>query len=92
MLAIVCTIFFLGAAALAIGTIVISAMELGPQVSAIRQQARSVPETKDYLVTTFTIPSSLHMADQPLPRARRGVGRAAIRPVPRRNEGSRAAA
>lgn len=92
MFAIVCTIFFLGAAALAIGTITASAMELGPQVSAIRQQGRSVPEMKEYLVTTFTIPNSLQVADQPLPKARRGVVRATIRPALRRNEGSRAAA
>lgn len=92
MFAIVCTIFFLGAAALAIGTIAASAMELGPQVSAIRQQVQSVPEMKEYLVTTFAIPNTLQMADQPLPKARRGVVRAATRPTLRRNEGSRAAA
>lgn len=92
MSAMLCTIFFLGAAALAIGTIVHGAMGLGPQVSIIRQQARCAPDMKEYKITVFAIPSSLQMAEQPLPKVRRNGTRAATRPVVRRNEQPRVAA
>lgn len=82
MLAFLCTLVFAGAAAVAIGTIALSLLRYGPQVSEIIRASRAVPEMREVSVRIVAVPSARPATSwAQLRRQPRRAIRAAQRPV-----------